>query len=191
MLLPSTLYGEVTVSYFQNARVLRYTRHDRLRRPKHAIPALVAWRDAWPRHDPKQRERQRRRDGSDALAAIESFRRCLLASIDPRGRLVPGRRLVQGWRPRPRWHGGFRCAEDTLAWLQRRLRGDDVRPSQHDDLATVAKARRLVLDFPSFTGFLYFSTLKPPIRNRRACNRQPSLPPQLRRYLRGRDPSPS
>ena len=96
-------------------------------RPKHAIPALVAWRDAWPRHGPEHRERQRCRDGSDADAANASSLLMASDSFHPRGRLVPSRHLVHGWRPRPRWHGGFRRADDTLAWLQRRLRGVEVR----------------------------------------------------------------
>ena len=127
-LRPPTLPCPPNAPRLQNFTMLSVSpqaTHEHLRVPKRAIPALATRRDAWRRHDPEQRERQQRRDGSDALAAIDSFWRCLLTSIDPRGRLVPGRHLVHGWRPRPRWHGGFRRADDTLAWLQRRSRAVD------------------------------------------------------------------
>ena len=105
-------------------------------------------------------------------------------SFELREARVPVQHLVHGWRPRPRRHGGFRRADDLLAWLQRRLRAVDHERPLLPPFYPYRDQRRL---FNLYWFFWLQLKLKPPIRNRQcACNRQPP-PPQLRRDLRGRD----
>ena len=70
-------------------------------------------------------------------------------SFELREARVPVQHLVHGWRPRPRRHGGFRRAEDRLAWLQRRMRDAKGRLPRHREFAR--RERRLV-------GFQFTST---------------------------------
>ena len=96
-------------------------------------------------------------------------------SFELREARVPVQHLVHGWRPRPRRHGGFRRADDLLAWLQRRLRAVDHERPLLPPFYPYRDQRRL---FNLYWFFRLQLKLKPPIRNRQcACNRQPPPTP--------------